>query len=360
MYLKETFLWHILTIIGLNVTGIHLKSAVKCFFVFIRVFFFILAIYVRLWYGIHIRRSVEKFYNISYFVLTCFIIGTFWKKRKQISRTLLHLRKYQTQYQAKDIYLVHFANIISVLMLARPFWMAFAKEIIEKSTDSSQILVQNETCNLILNVILRFGKYIAIDFPNSLPVLLSVALSITFYRWSMVLDIYEHVLRQLRATENNSEFLEDFFSIHKCLRRVSKSLSLISFLIIFHSMTILFVTLHFAITRSTELFSSAFVTVQIFLQFISGALTLTSYTFCAGRIPESLQNIKETARELFVVYGGKNCLPKNVLFYLERMEREDVVYISAYGLFNITKGFILSAVGVTLTYDLLIINFSFN
>lgn len=73
-------------------------------------------------------------------------------------------------------------------------------------------------------------------------------------------------------------------------------------------------------------------------------------------IPEKLLQIRETAKCCLNKRGDNNVISGKNLFYLERVEKEDIVYISAPGMFKITGEFILSAIGVTLTYDLLLIH----
>ena len=75
-------------------------------------------------------------------------------------------------------------------------------------------------------------------------------------------------------------------------------------------------------------------------------------------IPEKISELKMTAREKINqhIFG---CIPpilEHLLLCLKRLETEEIAYISVYGMFRLTKTFILSLIGIILTYELLIIN----
>lgn len=74
-------------------------------------------------------------------------------------------------------------------------------------------------------------------------------------------------------------------------------------------------------------------------------------------IPEKLTEIRKTVRHCIAQYGNDPRIDRNVLFYLSRIEKEDIVYITGCRMFSLNRQFILSAIGVTLTYDLLLIDF---
>lgn len=86
-------------------------------------------------------------------------------------------------------------------------------------------------------------------------------------------------------------------------------------------------------------------------------MILLSFTICASMMPENVKKIQIAARDLIVTCGNHKFPAEQLLFNLKRIEKEDVVYISPCSLFSVNRGFILTAAGATLAYDLLIINF---
>ena len=98
--------------------------------------------------------------------------------------------------------------------------------------------------------------------------------------------------------------------------------------------------------------------IDIMFNCVSGFFIVVVYILSCSFIPEKLTEIRKTVRYFIIVYSERRLIFRNAIFYLERMEKEDIVYIRACGMFSITRQLILSAVGVTVTYGLLIINFN--
>lgn len=80
------------------------------------------------------------------------------------------------------------------------------------------------------------------------------------------------------------------------------------------------------------------------------------FTICSSMIPESITQIKRTVRKYPSCSNNSHLISKQNLFYLNRIENEDIVYISVCGMFNLTRSYILSAFPLVLIYGLLIIN----
>ena len=87
-------------------------------------------------------------------------------------------------------------------------------------------------------------------------------------------------------------------------------------------------------------------------------MLLVIYAVSSSMIPENLNEIKLTARKKINehFFGVIPPIPENACFCLMRLEREQIIYIDVFGVFRLTKSFILPAIGGILTYDLLIIN----
>lgn len=96
----------------------------------------------------------------------------------------------------------------------------------------------------------------------------------------------------------------------------------------------------------------------VIFTFISGITMLLMYSIFSSTIPEELSEIKLAAREIIDehIFNPVPNMQQNILLYLKRIETGKVTYICVYGLFRLTKSFILSAIAMIFTYDLLIIN----
>lgn len=73
-------------------------------------------------------------------------------------------------------------------------------------------------------------------------------------------------------------------------------------------------------------------------------------------IPLNVIRIKNDVREFLNKYGYDNYKNKQCMYYLKRIENEEVVYVSVCGLFHLTRNVLLTALGAVLTYGLLITN----
>lgn len=99
--------------------------------------------------------------------------------------------------------------------------------------------------------------------------------------------------------------------------------------------------------------------IEVMSNVLFGFFLLIVYFLSSSMIPEKLTGIRKTAKYYITECGNGNSphIHRNVIFYQKSIEKEDIVYTAAFGMFSFTRQFILSAIGMTLTYDLLIINF---
>lgn len=75
-------------------------------------------------------------------------------------------------------------------------------------------------------------------------------------------------------------------------------------------------------------------------------------------IPESLNEIRLTVYEKINehVFGLVPPISQNILICMRRIEAQKIIYITVFGMFRLTKSFILAAIGSAFTYDFLIIS----
>lgn len=152
------------------------------------------------------------------------------------------------------------------------------------------------------------------------------------------------------------EFLKDIFNIMKILQKLQKVLAYPTLILICVSLEMIFRLFYDTLLQKELLIQARFFTRVIF-NGLCGFLIMVLYCISSSMIPEQLTEIKKTATHYLNKYGDNISIPRSVIYCLKRIEKQDVVYISACGMFSINRQFILTAVGVTLSYDLLIINF---
>ncbi|GIY87560.1 uncharacterized protein CDAR_224521 [Caerostris darwini] len=88
----------------------------------------------------------------------------------------------------------------------------------------------------------------------------------------------------------------------------------------------------------------------------TGVVILTSLILFCSIIPESMIKIKNTLAALIDTHQVSDLTLGREIRLLERMEKKEIIYLSACDIVCIRKEFLLSAFGTFLTYGLLIVN----
>ena len=142
----------------------------------------------------------------------------------------------------------------------------------------------------------------------------------------------------------------------KLLLRMNKLKNYPIIFSVVYSLYELFMALHFLILCNDKL-NYAYIAKAI-LAFTYSVAMLVMYSVCSSMVTENMTKVTVTAREILnnYIFGSINSIPQNVLLCLRRIETEKIIYISVCDMFHLTKSFILTAIGFTLTYDLLIIS----
>ncbi|KAG8191708.1 hypothetical protein JTE90_008773 [Oedothorax gibbosus] len=102
------------------------------------------------------------------------------------------------------------------------------------------------------------------------------------------------------------------------------------------------------------------IAVEITAYSLTGIIILFSLTLCGSKIPETMSKIKETAGKLLVrnaKYKLQYGLGNEAIYLLRRVEKNQIIHLSACGMVKIKKSYLLSAIGGLFTYGLLILNF---
>ncbi|GFT52976.1 uncharacterized protein NPIL_616611 [Nephila pilipes] len=90
---------------------------------------------------------------------------------------------------------------------------------------------------------------------------------------------------------------------------------------------------------------------------LMGVVIITSLTLCSSKIPENMLKIKKTFGKLIEKYQLKKNSEKEI-YFLERLEKRDVIYLTAWDIIYFKKSFLLSAFGAVFTYGLIIVHLS--
>ena len=185
----------------------------------------------------------------------------------------------------------------------------------------------------------------------------SFTASVLFYRCSQVLSNYNNVLKiELNKKSNqNLKLLNIFFDITKVVQNLSEHIKNVSLFIVFYGLHGIFLTLLLISSKKFHFSDYEYSITQIYF-FSCNIIIIAMYTISSSLISENMMKIKRTVKEFINRYFCKRPDTEEYLFYLKRIENEEIVHISVCGLFYLTRGFLLTALSAILTYGLLLVN----
>lgn len=357
---NDKILWLCLALFGLNFVKYRCKPCIKYFR---NVFMVTFASSLTYTISINIVYLINKHYKegVSYILLpiNCALMWYFsYSKRKEFSRLLLQIYSYRKRYLISNrrCYIMPF----TIIILLSPYVTAVVFHIM--------LNLETEILNFwtfgfeIENIFWkRFILFIAsvayLVFCIDFPFYLTFAFNILFYRCSEVLTSYNIVLHnQLQENVNgNIDVLKEFFDIMKVVKKLNDSVTKVSLLIIFYGLEGIFCALLTVSFKESPKIHVGYIIIAIYYSTLS-AMMFVSYTLCSTMIPLRLMRIKNDVKEFLNKYGYDNYENRQCMYYLKRIENEEIVYVSVCGLFHLTRNVLLTALGAVLTYGLLITN----
>ena len=362
---SDVFLWYVLAIYGLNFLNIKLGFFAKCFRLF-----FILSVAISLLYEglFFIYLFKEKLYKESIFTFlipanSIIIWYVSYFKRKAFSQIVLKIYRKQKRYvtSIKQIFYMELFLMTFVFMV--PLIACVHNQTTSDFTIFELILLtfgyekKNEIWTRVVVFCMQLSESV---LTLSFPFYLMFCMCVLFYRFSEVLSGYKRFLRiQLLATiRGDSCNFANFFDLVNLARNLSMVSSNLSFFIILFALQGFLAII--LLSLSQESFKITIDNVFIFIPHVTSCfITIICFTICSSIIPENFKKIQLTVRKFLNKCGFNPLIPKENLFYLMRIDTEEIVYISACGMFHVTRNYILSALGVFLTYGLIVINLKF-
>lgn len=357
---EDKLLWRVLTIMGVRISGYCLKPHEKYisysikFLSILVLFHWILASVRDLLYLTHIRELV--------FIIMPVQIVLLWHFLNSQKETMCYIIKklyiYRNRYSSGNNQSC-LLNTLIITILLFPAIISIVITIFDTKT-SSTIWSFGYKINgvIFLQIATFYGNFIYYSYCTFIA-FLAFSLSIVFYRWGVVLSGYKKLLEthlKEKKVKKDVHFLKDFFNIVKILQELKKALAYPTFILIIYGLEMIFILFYVTLVKK-ELISHLRYITRVVFNGICGFIMIMMYSVSCSMFSEQLIEIKNTATNFLNKYGENTLIPQNVIYCLKRIEKQDVVYISACGMFSINRQFILTAIGVALTYDLLIINF---
>lgn len=360
----DDILWHMLAVTGLNFVNYKLGPMGKFSRALFMVGFVTSVVYFIIVYMRYIEKQLYKEGITS--SLICIYSGLMWcigyYKRKSISYVVLKvyqlLKFYNTTKKAMDYIII----IIVVVVLVIPFLMCIINiEHNFENFDVEFLTFGFEIQNKIWKNVFIFSVTFA-DFGLStgFPLYLTICISVLFYRSSEVLCGYGTFLRNnlcIIAKETAANYA-DFFQMVNLLRKLNNAFTQLAFFIILFNLQAILTTILAAF--ETGILELTFIRLVLFAYYcVCSVVVLVYFTICSSMIPENLVTITRIVKNFVNIYRYSHFISEKNLFFLMRIENEDIIHISVCGMFHVTRNYILTALGLMLTYGLLIINLKF-
>lgn len=349
---EDMFLWQTLALIGLNFTNHKLGLVAKIFRIFYITGYIISLLYFAAVNLSFIGKQLYKKSIVS-FLLSIFS-GLMWYiafyKRKDISYIVLHVYQKRKRYRDSKKTVDCIVISLMIFIIVIPFVSCIFNntenfENLDVTPLTLGFQVQNKIWKRIFVLYAEFADF---GLCSAFPFYLTVSICILYYRCSEILSGYKAILCIQLCTvskETLGNYIE-FFCIVNLIRKLNETFTHVSFFIIlYHFEAILNVILKISI----EGFYGSKL-IHVFNR------TYYDFTICCSLIPEKLLEIKTIVKNFINIHRYSQRISEQNLFYLMRIENEDIVQITICGMFYVTRSYILTALGIMLTYGLLIIN----
>lgn len=359
---KDKILWYVLALIGINISKFQLGTRNRCLSVTVQC---VLSLLMINWFSAGIVCSVTNSMMAGFFHTSLSgFTGLMWyflkKKKNVIAKIIMQLNEYQNRYDAAvsiDSYFITIGTILLILLpLIAPLVVYFTIEF-----DASVIQFFTYGYKLSNNILKSFFMFYSVIMYSTccnIFVLITVSLSLIFYKFTKLLKSFNKSLQLNFVTiehHGNIELFTDFFAVLKLLQKLNHVLAYPSFLIVVYGLQIIFTSFFLVLSMRETLALHTLISLQLAFNFVCGTFLITIYTICCSMVPDVLNDIKDSAQDILNKYGINYFLSEDDSFYLKEIEKEDALHISACGMFHFTRSFILTAIGFTFTYAMLII-----
>ncbi|GFT02946.1 uncharacterized protein NPIL_497791 [Nephila pilipes] len=200
---------------------------------------------------------------------------------------------------------------------------------------------------------LFLGGYAFYKLYIELPILFSVSTCVLIYRFGLMLFELKNTLKSLDFSTipwKCMEIIDTYNKIEEKLYLLTDTLSVPLFIMLL----LAFINLHLALGLFIQEGISSPQLPDICLSAFTGVLIICLLTICGSKIPQYILEIKKTVELLISKYEINNLKRDREFRILRRIEKSDVIYLSACGMVHFQKSFLLSAFGAFFTYGLLI------
>ncbi|GFR29073.1 uncharacterized protein TNCT_131341 [Trichonephila clavata] len=149
-------------------------------------------------------------------------------------------------------------------------------------------------------------------------------------------------IKFIAGSAKSSQFSSDYNKIEEKVRLLKEVFSTPLFIILLSCFFNLYGTLADSLRQEVPLYLKVDISSSVFTYVV----IIVSLTVCSSKIPEYMLEIKTTIGSLIDKHKfGKSMDSKEILVF-ERMEKKDIIYMSACGMVDFKKNFLISLLGL--------------
>ncbi|KAF8767243.1 hypothetical protein HNY73_020227 [Argiope bruennichi] len=153
-------------------------------------------------------------------------------------------------------------------------------------------------------------------------------------------------------TERGIQILNDYNVLERNIELLKKTISMPLFAILLSCS----LNMYFSLDISLKVGITPFLIAEYVIGALVGFFVILSLTIYSSKIPETIQEIKKTAGYLQEKYHLRFLRRGKDAFFLDRLEKKEVIFLSAGGIIDMRKNLSLTIMGTFFTYGLLIKN----
>ncbi|GFY44412.1 uncharacterized protein TNIN_306751 [Trichonephila inaurata madagascariensis] len=213
--------------------------------------------------------------------------------------------------------------------------------------------IKNKRHQIIINFI---GGYIYYSVYVTHPCVFALSMLVLIHRCGVFLLKFNKDLKNIDFTAFTAkcpEFANNYNLMEENTRHLKEVFSTPLFIILLSSFFNLYIALSTSLMQELPLYLMLDISSSAF----TGVFVIISLTIYNSKIPEYMLEIKATIGSLIDKHKFGKLMDRKEIEVFERMEKKDVIYMSACGLVNFRKSFLLTSFGTLFTYGLLLVNF---
>lgn len=295
-----------------------------------------------------------------FFICSFLSWNLFFHKRKRIYKLLSRIYRYQKflnvprNRRNSIIGLLFILNCISLFLIT-----AIDAALSNLFEDENKILWQygyRIDSTIFSNLSLIFGKFSYHLLNTYIPVLITSVICCIAYRCGEILSVFNSELENLSFMVGDSRFADTiavYFAITDILLELKSVMSTLLFMLLMCNCTGVFTSLSCTMMYSSMPYP---LMLEVAVCGLGGVCMITANIYCGSFIPENITQIRVTAGRLIERYGKNSFRRGKNLFLLRRIEKKEVIYMTAGGMITIQINLLLTSFGTMLTYGLLLIN----